>query len=289
MGLDPAGVEVLATFPDLFLTPSQNAVTPVLAWWPVPVPVGVVDRGEVEQVLRVRVADLLDPANRFTTVLGPYRGPGFEVDGLFVWGFTAMLLSSLFDLRDGRALGRRPSSAACPTGCARRGCVGSRSERVGPARPRARRPAGALCVERVAPGVRVGASSVSSASWGAPSSRCASCPRMARGPSGDLPVETPVGVLALVVVVLAAAALGQELMLLLARRVRESVRGAQCARRRCRVRPRRGALGIRARPVGWSAGRGPAAARRRRGLARSAVVSASTSVAAVGGPASSTR
>jgi 8-oxo-dGTP pyrophosphatase MutT (NUDIX family) len=98
VGLDPAGVEVLATFPDIFLTPSQNAVTPVLAWWPVPGRVGVVDRGEVEQVLRVRVADLLDPANRFTTVFGPYRGPGFEVDGLFVWGFTAMLLSSLFEL-----------------------------------------------------------------------------------------------------------------------------------------------------------------------------------------------
>ena len=61
-------------------------------------PVGVVDRGEVERVLRVPVADLLEPANRFTTVLGPYRGPGFEVHGLFVWGFTAMLLSSLFDL-----------------------------------------------------------------------------------------------------------------------------------------------------------------------------------------------
>ena len=98
VGLDPAGVEVLATFPDIFLTPSQNSVTPVLAWWPRPVPVGVVDRGEVERVVRVRVSDLLDPAHRFTTVFGPYRGPGFEVDGLFVWGFTAMLLSSLFDL-----------------------------------------------------------------------------------------------------------------------------------------------------------------------------------------------
>ena len=98
VGLDPAGVDVLATFPDIFLTPSQNSVTPVLAWWPSPVPVGVVDRGEVERVVRVRVADLLDPANRFTTVFGPYRGPGFEVEGLFVWGFTAMLLSSLFDL-----------------------------------------------------------------------------------------------------------------------------------------------------------------------------------------------
>jgi len=98
VGLDPAGVEVLATFPDVYLAPSQHAVTPVLAWWPSPVPVGVVDRGEVERVLRVPVADLLAPANRFTSVFGPYRGPAFEVGDLFVWGFTAMLLSSLFEL-----------------------------------------------------------------------------------------------------------------------------------------------------------------------------------------------
>ncbi|HSF97341.1 MAG TPA: CoA pyrophosphatase [Ornithinibacter sp.] len=98
VGLDPAGVEVLATFPEVFLTPSQHAVTPVLGWWPAPVPVGVVDRGEVERVLRVPVAHLLDPRNRFTAVFGPYRGPAFEVGDLFVWGFTAMLLSSLFDL-----------------------------------------------------------------------------------------------------------------------------------------------------------------------------------------------
>ena len=99
VGLDPAGVEVLATFPDIFLTPSQNAVTPVLAWWPVPVPVGRRrPRARSSGCSACAVADLLDPANRFTTVFGPYRGPGFEVDGLFVWGFTAMLLSSLFEL-----------------------------------------------------------------------------------------------------------------------------------------------------------------------------------------------
>ena len=31
-------------------------------------------------------------------MFGPYRGPAFEVGDLFVWGFTAMLLSSLFEL-----------------------------------------------------------------------------------------------------------------------------------------------------------------------------------------------
>ena len=30
-GIDPSGVEVVATFPELYLSPSDNAVTPVLA------------------------------------------------------------------------------------------------------------------------------------------------------------------------------------------------------------------------------------------------------------------
>ncbi|WP_377640155.1 NUDIX hydrolase [Oryzobacter terrae] len=98
VGLDPSGVDVLAALPDLYLTPTSNAVTPVLAWWPTPGEVRVVDRAEVEAVDRVPVAALLDPAHRFTAVFGPYRGPAFEVDGLFVWGFTAMLLSSVLDL-----------------------------------------------------------------------------------------------------------------------------------------------------------------------------------------------
>ncbi|MBM6398832.1 NUDIX hydrolase [Phycicoccus sonneratiae] len=98
VGLDPAGVEVLATWPALHLAPSRSAVTPVIGWWPAPVPVGVVDRGEVERVARVGVAELLSARSRFTAVFGPYRGPGFEVDGLFVWGFTAMLLDAVLDL-----------------------------------------------------------------------------------------------------------------------------------------------------------------------------------------------
>ena len=45
VGLDPAGVEVLATLPELWLPPSNFAVTPVLGWWREPTPVAVVDAG----------------------------------------------------------------------------------------------------------------------------------------------------------------------------------------------------------------------------------------------------
>jgi len=99
VGLRPETVDVLAELPALFLPPSGYVVTPVLGHWREPHPVGVVDTAEVAAVRRLPVAALVDPANRFT-VRHPsgYRGPGFEVDGLFVWGFTAGLLDRLLRL-----------------------------------------------------------------------------------------------------------------------------------------------------------------------------------------------
>lgn len=100
-GLDPAGVEVLASLPELWLPPSNFAVTPVLGWWREPVPVGVVDADEVHAVLRVPLEELLDPQHR-VTVTHPmgYRSPGFligEQHDLVLWGFTAGLVNKLFD------------------------------------------------------------------------------------------------------------------------------------------------------------------------------------------------
>ncbi len=99
VGLDPDSVEVIRTLPPLYMRPRGNAVTPVLGWWREPHAIGVVDPGEVAQVVRVPLADLADPANRFTvTGPGAYRGPGFGAGGLFVWGFTAKLLDAILAL-----------------------------------------------------------------------------------------------------------------------------------------------------------------------------------------------
>lgn len=99
VGLDPAGVEVLATLPELWLAVTNYVVTPVLAWWHTPSPVGVVDTAEVADVVRVPVAELTDPANRFRTRHpSGYVGPAFDARGLLVWGFTAMVLDGLLEL-----------------------------------------------------------------------------------------------------------------------------------------------------------------------------------------------
>ena len=100
-GLDPAGVEVFATLPQLWLPPSNFAVTPVLAWWRGPSEVRVVDPAEVHAVYRTPIDELLDPGHR-VSVRHPsgWTGPAFligEHKDLVLWGFTAGIISRLFD------------------------------------------------------------------------------------------------------------------------------------------------------------------------------------------------
>lgn len=98
-GLEPSGVDVLGQLPSLFLPPSGYVVTPVLARWRSPSEVTVVDTAEVARVVRAPLDELLDPANRFVSRHpSGYLGPAFRVQGLYVWGFTAGLLSRLLAL-----------------------------------------------------------------------------------------------------------------------------------------------------------------------------------------------
>jgi 8-oxo-dGTP pyrophosphatase MutT (NUDIX family) len=97
-GVDPAGVRVLATLPELFLGPSDNLVVPVVGWWDDAREVTTGDPREVARVARVPLAELVDPANRFR-VRHPagYVGPAFGVAGMVVWGFTAGLLDAVLE------------------------------------------------------------------------------------------------------------------------------------------------------------------------------------------------
>ncbi|MCW2787037.1 MAG: hydrolase [Marmoricola sp.] len=101
VGLDPASVDVLATLPELWLPPSNFAITPVLAWWRENGPVGVVDAAEVHAVFRTPVAELLDPTHRVTVVHpAGFSSPGFLIGDdkdVLLWGFTAGVITKLFD------------------------------------------------------------------------------------------------------------------------------------------------------------------------------------------------
>ena len=98
-GLDPAGVQVLGTMPELFIPPSGFRVVPVLAWWRQPSAVRPVDTAEVAAVERIPVADLADPAHR-VMLQGPSGriGPAFRIGSMLIWGFTGGLVDRLLAL-----------------------------------------------------------------------------------------------------------------------------------------------------------------------------------------------
>ncbi|MBD8870950.1 CoA pyrophosphatase [Nocardioides sp. MJB4] len=100
-GLDPSGVEVFAELPELWLPPSNYAVTPILGWWAREEEVGVASPEEVHAIHRVTITDLVEPTHRIT-VRHPtgWLGPGFLIGpdrDVILWGFTAGIISRLFD------------------------------------------------------------------------------------------------------------------------------------------------------------------------------------------------
>lgn len=96
-GVEPSGVEVLCTLPELYVPRSEHRVTPVAAWWREPSEIAPGHPGEVAMVARVPIAELIDPANRLTVrhPSGMRLGPAFRVRGMLVWGFTAALLTGV--------------------------------------------------------------------------------------------------------------------------------------------------------------------------------------------------
>jgi 8-oxo-dGTP pyrophosphatase MutT (NUDIX family) len=98
-GLDPAGVDVLTTLPEMFIARSEFRIVPVLGWWRTPSAVRPTDLGEVAAVERIGVADLADPANRLMMRFpGGRSGPAFRIGPMLIWGFTALLTDRLLAL-----------------------------------------------------------------------------------------------------------------------------------------------------------------------------------------------
>ena len=99
VGVDPDGVDVVGTVPELFIPRTGFRVVPVLAWWRQPGAVAPVDPAEVAAVERVTVGELVDPATR-VMVRGPggFLSPAFRVKGMLIWGFTAVLVDRLLAL-----------------------------------------------------------------------------------------------------------------------------------------------------------------------------------------------
>jgi hypothetical protein len=93
---------VIGELPQLWLPPSNFAVTPVVGWWRDPSPVSVRSLEEVHAIYRVPIAELRDPAHRIR-VRSPrnpdWLGPGFLIGpdkDVILWGFTGGIVARLF-------------------------------------------------------------------------------------------------------------------------------------------------------------------------------------------------
>lgn len=98
--LDPASVDVRAELRAVPLSVTGYRVHPVVGWWHTPHPLHAKSEQEVAKVVRVPMAELADPANRHTSThpARSFAAPAFDVRGLYVWGFTAMLLDAVLTL-----------------------------------------------------------------------------------------------------------------------------------------------------------------------------------------------
>ncbi len=119
-GLDPAGVDVIGTMPEMFIPRSQFRVVPVVGWWRVPSAVRPVDVGEVAAVERISVADLADPANRVMIQFPTGRSsPAFRVGSMMIWGFTALITDRLLALGEWERPWDMAATGDLPTGYGR--------------------------------------------------------------------------------------------------------------------------------------------------------------------------
>ena len=99
VGLPLGEVVVLGTLRKAWVPVSGFAVTPVVATWAGTRPLASADPREVAAVHAIEMSTLADPANRVSSRhWSGHVGPAFVVGDLFVWGFTAHLLSWVLDL-----------------------------------------------------------------------------------------------------------------------------------------------------------------------------------------------
>ncbi len=98
IGVDPASLTVLGSLTPLYIPASGNRIHPLVAYT-AERPRFQIERVEVQRLVEAPIALFMDPAKvvEETWHFGafPVQVPFFPVDGLKVWGATAMVLSEL--------------------------------------------------------------------------------------------------------------------------------------------------------------------------------------------------
>lgn len=99
IGLPRAQVQLIGQLPTAWVPVSGYAVTPVLGTWDGLHPVRPIHPEEVSAVLSLSLTELANPQNRVSSRhVSGYIGPAFVIADLFIWGFTAHLISWVLEL-----------------------------------------------------------------------------------------------------------------------------------------------------------------------------------------------
>lgn len=101
IGIDPCSITVIGQLSDLYVSNSNNLVTPVIGFLGHR-PEFNINPGEVEEVFAVELDSLLHKKNltveNWNLHTYTYRVPYWDVHRVPLWGATAMMLSELLEL-----------------------------------------------------------------------------------------------------------------------------------------------------------------------------------------------
>jgi len=101
IGVPGESVEIIGELTSVYVQVSGFLIKPVLGWLKEK-PLLKIDASEVDEVIFISLEELADQENRcekwIDTRTGPVSAPGFEINGSFIWGATAMMLAELADI-----------------------------------------------------------------------------------------------------------------------------------------------------------------------------------------------
>jgi len=101
IGIDAAKVRIIGKLSELYIPPSNYLVQPFIGVSDT-IPVFIPDQKEVEKIIEINLADLLDDNNirkKHILVRGAnIFAPCYILDGNMIWGATAMILSEFKEI-----------------------------------------------------------------------------------------------------------------------------------------------------------------------------------------------
>lgn len=101
IGLDHESIEILGMLSPVYVQISNFLIYPVLGWM-THHPDIQIDFREVDEVIFISLKEVTDPSSlcdrQIDTRTGRIKVPGYEINGNFIWGATAMMLAELVDI-----------------------------------------------------------------------------------------------------------------------------------------------------------------------------------------------